>query len=414
MSHPPQPPSLPRDLVEEDFTDVAILVVAAGRGARMGFGAPKQFRRMAGKSLLSHTLEALAAAAPGATLLTVIDASGLPAYQTAIAETSSAVRQALAAPAFGGATRLASAHAGLEKLHELAKPIKVVLIHDAARIFVTKKLVYDAIHFARSHGACAPGVAVVDTIRQVDAAGHATSTLDRARLRAIQTPQGFDFELILAAHRKAAAEAVSDVSDDAGIAERAGHSVRLFEGDPENWKITTMQDFERAESRLLANRSDVRVGQGFDVHAFCDGDHVWIGGVRIPHERGLDGHSDADVLMHAMTDALLGAIAEGDIGAHFPPSDPRWAGAASEIFLAYAAERVRQRGGVIAHVDGTLICEAPKLGPHRDAVRARLAAILDIEIERVAVKATTSERLGFTGRGEGIAAMASATVRLPG
>ena len=178
-------------------------------------------------------------------------------------------------------------------------------------------------------------------------------------------------------------------------------------------KVTTMADFDRAEARMLDDRPDIRLGQGFDVHAFCAGDHIWLGGVRVPHTQALDGHSDADVLMHAVTDALYGAIADGDIGAHFPPSDTQWKGAASDIFLRHAAERVRARGGLIAHIDATVICETPKVGPHRDAIRAKLAEILGIALDRVAVKATTSERLGFTGRGEGIAAMASATVRLP-
>ena len=203
------------------------------------------------------------------------------------------------------------------------------------------------------------------------------------------------------------------MTDDGAVAEWAGHQVHVFEGDPANMKVTNGEDFAIAEARLMGRLQDIRTGQGFDVHAFTDGDQVWLGGVSIPHVQGLLGHSDADVLMHAVTDAIYGALAEGDIGSHFPPSDPQWKGASSDIFLRHAAQRVRERGGMIAHVDGTVICEAPKVGPHRDAIRARLAEILGVDVSRVAVKATTSEQLGFTGRREGIAAMALATVRLP-
>ena len=229
----------------------------------------------------------------------------------------------------------------------------------------------------------------------------------------MQTPQAFHFAELLRAHRAAAEAGVGTLSDDAAVAEWAGLEVRIFPGDPLNMKLTTPADFAEAERRLLADLPDVRTGQGYDVHAFADGDHVWLGGVKIPHGRALSGHSDADVLMHAITDAILGAIADGDIGSHFPPSDPQWKGAASDIFLRHAVKRVRARGGMIAHVDGTIVCEAPKVGPHRDAIRAKLAEIMDMSLDRVAVKATTSEELGFTGRREGIAAMATATVRLP-
>jgi 2-C-methyl-D-erythritol 4-phosphate cytidylyltransferase/2-C-methyl-D-erythritol 2,4-cyclodiphosphate synthase len=229
----------------------------------------------------------------------------------------------------------------------------------------------------------------------------------------VQTPQAFRFDLLLAAHRQAADAGEYDLTDDAAVVERAGHAVYVFEGDKENMKLTTADDFTRAEARLLGNLADIRCGQGFDVHAFGPGDHVWLGGLKIPHDHGLVGHSDADVLAHAVTDAILGALADGDIGAHFPPSDPQWKGAASSVFLADAVARVKARGGLLAHVDATIICEHPKIGPHRDAIRQNLAQIMDVALSRVAVKATTSERLGFTGRGEGIAALATATVRLP-
>jgi 2-C-methyl-D-erythritol 4-phosphate cytidylyltransferase/2-C-methyl-D-erythritol 2,4-cyclodiphosphate synthase len=229
----------------------------------------------------------------------------------------------------------------------------------------------------------------------------------------VQTPQAFRFDVLLAAHRQAADAGDDDLTDDAAVVERAGHAVYVFEGDKENMKLTTADDFARAEARLLGDLADVRCGQGFDVHAFGPGDHVWLGGVKIPHDRGLDGHSDADVLTHAITDAILGALADGDIGAHFPPSDPKWKGAASSLFLADAVQRVKARGGLLAHIDATIVCERPKIGPHRDAIRAKLATIMEISPSRVALKATTSERLGFTGRGEGIAALATTTVRLP-
>ena len=238
-------------------------------------------------------------------------------------------------------------------------------------------------------------------------------TLDRSRLRTVQTPQSFHFDLIIEAHRRAAAAGLEDFSDDAALAEWAGHRVNLFEGETGNVKLTTNDDFLRAEAARAAALADIRTGNGFDVHAFAEGDHVMLAGVRIPHTRGVTGHSDADVALHALVDAILGALAEGDIGQHFPPSDPQWRGASSDRFLAFACERVRARHGMIAHLDVTVVCEAPRVSPHRDAMRERIAAIAGISPARVAVKATTSEKLGFTGRSEGIVAMATATVRLP-
>jgi 2-C-methyl-D-erythritol 4-phosphate cytidylyltransferase/2-C-methyl-D-erythritol 2,4-cyclodiphosphate synthase len=254
---------------------------------------------------------------------------------------------------------------------------------------------------------------VTDTVKRVDADGTVAETLDRTSLRLIQTPQGFAFKPLLEAHRRALAEGREDFTDDAALAEWAGMKVTVFEGEAGNIKITHPDDFARAEAMQLAALSDIRTGTGIDVHAFGPGDHVMIGGVRIPHGHALTGHSDADVGLHALVDALLGALADGDIGSHFPPSDPQWKGASSDRFFAFAVERVKARGGMIAHLDLTLVCEAPKIGPHRDALRANIARLADIDLSRVAVKATTSERLGFTGRGEGIAAYATATVRLP-
>ncbi|MEK8093111.1 bifunctional 2-C-methyl-D-erythritol 4-phosphate cytidylyltransferase/2-C-methyl-D-erythritol 2,4-cyclodiphosphate synthase [Methylocystis sp. IM3] len=398
-----------------DQTLVSILVVAGGRGSRAGEGLPKQYRSLAGASVLARTLEAMHAAAPAARLTVVIHPDDRALYAASVSELTDSARAALAAPALGGALRQESVRNGLEAIAREAEP-EIVLIHDAARPFADPALVARAIAAARDHGAAVPGVPLNDTVKEIDAAGFVVATPDRARLRAVQTPQSFRFPLILAAHREAAAGG-REYTDDAMIAEAAGCAVHVFPGDARNFKLTTPEDFARAMQQLappsLAALPDVRMGQGYDVHAFAEGDKVWLGGVAIPHSHALAGHSDADVLMHAITDAVLGAIAEGDIGAHFPPSDPQWKGAASEIFLAHACKLVRERGGMIAHVDATVVCEAPKVGPHREAIRASLAKIMGLDIGRVAIKATTTENLGFTGRREGIAALAIATVRLP-
>ena len=394
---------------------VAILVVAGGRGARAGEGLPKQYRRLAGQSVLAHTLAAMRAGAPDARITVVIHPDDRPLYDESLAGLPPDLRAVIAAPAIGGATRQASVRNGLNAIARAGAP-EIVLIHDAARPFADPALIARAVEAGRAHGAAVPGVPLNDTIKEIDASGFVTGTPERARLRAVQTPQAFRFSLIHAAHRLAGADG-REFTDDAMIAEAAGHAVVVFAGDAANFKLTTPEDFARAMEQLgdtpLAALPDIRVGQGYDVHAFDAGDRVWLGGVAIPHSRGLAGHSDADVLMHAVTDAILGAIAAGDIGAHFPPSDPQWRGAASEIFLAHACRLVRERGGRIAHVDATVVCEAPKVGPHRDAIRESLARIMEIEVSRVAIKATTTEKLGFTGRSEGIAALAIATVRLP-
>jgi len=262
-------------------------------------------------------------------------------------------------------------------------------------------------------GAAVPGLPVSDTVKAIDASGRVVETLDRARLRTVQTPQAFGYSALLAAHRKAHAAGRDDFTDDAALAEWAGMVVGVFEGEATNAKLTTAEDFVRAEMENLAALGDVRTGVGYDVHAFTAGDHVMLGGVRIPHDCGVAGHSDADVALHALVDAILGALAEGDIGVHFPPSDPQWRGASSDRFLAFAVERVRQRGGLIAHLDVAIVCEAPRIGPYREAIRSRVAAIAGIAADRVGLKATTSEKLGFIGRREGLAAYATATVRLP-
>jgi len=390
---------------------VGLLVVAGGRGARLGGERPKQYLSLAGRPLIARTLEALASGFPFSAATVVIRAEDRALYDEAIGDLRPAAAAALTAPAIGGATRQESVLAGLEAL-AAAKP-EIVLIHDAARPFPSPALVGRAVEAAERHGAAAPGTAMSDTVKQVDSDGRVLATPPRSGLRAVQTPQAFRFPFILDAHRRAAAAGVGDLTDDVAVAEWAGAPAYVFEGDGANVKVTTMQDLEAAEARLSAGAGETRVGQGFDVHAFAPGDGLWLCGVRIPHSAGLTGHSDADVALHALADAIYGALAEGDIGQHFPPSEPQWKGAASKVFLAHAVERVRARGGRIVHLDVTLICEAPKIGPHREAMRARIAEIAGLDIGRVAVKATTTERLGFTGRAEGIACLAAATLRLP-
>ena len=390
---------------------IGLLVVAGGRGVRLGADRPKQYLSCAGRPLIVHTLEALAASFPFLAITVVIRPDDRAFYDQALAHLKADAAAAIGPPAIGGATRQQSVLAGLEAL-AAAEP-EIVLIHDAVRPFPSPALIARAIDAAERHGAAAPGTAMSDTVKQVDVDGRVLATPPRSALRAVQTPQAFRFPLILEAHRRAAAAGVGDLTDDVAVAEWAGAPAYVFEGDPANVKVTTMQDLEAAAARLAASPGETRVGQGFDVHAFAPGDHLWLCGVRIPHSARLSGHSDADVGLHALADAIYGALAEGDIGQHFPPSDPQWKGAASKLFLAHAAERVRARGGAIVHLDATLICEAPKIGPHREAMRARVAEIAGLDIGRVAVKATTSEKLGFTGRGEGIACLATATVRLP-
>src|SRR5215472_3903255 len=385
---------------------IAAVVVAGGRGLRAGGDVPKQYREIAGEPVIRPALAAFLSHPQVGAVQPVIHAQDESAFRAATAGLTN-----LLPPILGGATRQASVRAGLEALASRAPAI--VLIHDAARPFLTDALIGRAIVAGKASGAAVPAVAIADTVKKIDEAAQVTETLDRSHLRTVQTPQAFAFSLIVAAHRRAAAAGLADFSDDAALAEWAGHRVSVFEGEAGNVKLTTNDDFVRAEMLRQAALGDVRTGNGFDVHAFADGDHVMLGGVRIPHSRGVTGHSDADVALHALVDAILGALAEGDIGAHFPPSDPQWKGAGSERFLAFACERVRKRGGMIAHLDITIICEEPRIGPHRDAMRARVAEIAGIGIDRVAVKATTSEKMGFTGRSEGIVAMATATVRLP-
>jgi 2-C-methyl-D-erythritol 4-phosphate cytidylyltransferase/2-C-methyl-D-erythritol 2,4-cyclodiphosphate synthase len=396
----------------------AVVVVAAGRGLRAGGDRPKQYRRLAGRPVLTWALEAVLAADPQADVVAVVHADDWAEYREAADLVAAPLRARLWEPVTGGATRQASARAGLERLADRpGGPPALVAIHDGARpLLLTqdpRRLLHQAFAGANQHGAAIPALPVTDTIKSVDAADRVIATLERANLRAIQTPQAFRFEAILAAHRQAAAADRSDFSDDGGLAQWAGLAVHAFPGDTENVKLTTPRDFAMAERALASACGDMRVGQGFDVHAFGPGDHVVLGGVKLVHNRGLVGHSDADVLLHALTDAILGGLGEADIGAHFPPTDPQFRLAPSQIFLKDALARLAARRGILAHLDATLVCEAPRIGPYRDAIRANIAAIAGIGLDRVALKATTSERLGFTGRGEGIAALAVATLRLP-
>ncbi len=384
----------------------AVVVVAAGRGTRAGGDLPKQFADIAGRPVLAHTLAAFQAHPSVDRIVVVSHLDDRALYERAVAGRT----EKLAAPVSGGATRQASVLAGLDAL--AADAPDLVLIHDAARPFVDAGTIDRVIAaLADADGALA-ALQVADTLKRQAADGTTAGTVERAGLWRAQTPQGFRFGPILTAHRRAAAAGRSDFTDDAAVAEWAGLLVKLVTGSAQNFKITTAEDLAMAAERLTPPR-EIRTGQGFDVHRFRDGDHVWLCGVRIPHDHGLEGHSDADVGLHALTDALLGTIGDGDIGQHFPPSDPQWKGAASHLFLADAARRVRERGGRVVNVDVTLLCEAPRIGPHRVAMAARVAEILGLTPDRVGVKATTTEQLGFTGRREGIAALAIATVSLP-
>jgi 2-C-methyl-D-erythritol 4-phosphate cytidylyltransferase / 2-C-methyl-D-erythritol 2,4-cyclodiphosphate synthase len=383
----------------------AAILVAAGRGLRAGAGGPKQYREIGGQTVIYRAMEAFCRHPDVFAVQPVVNPDDAAVFNAAVA----GLRHQ--PPTNGGATRQASVHAGLEAL--VAEKPDIVLIHDAARPFVTPAVISRAIGAAGRTGAAVPAISVTDTIKQVSDTGDVEATPERARLRIAQTPQAFRFEVILDAHRRAACDGRSDFTDDAALAEWAGLTVATFEGDPANMKLTTPEDFVREEARFAAQLGDIRTGTGYDVHAFGDGDHLMLCGVRVPHNRGFLAHSDGDVGLHALVDAILGALADGDIGSHFPPSDPQWKGAASDRFLKYAVDRVIARGGRIANLEVTMICERPKIGPLRDTMRARIADITGLDISRVAVKATTSERLGFTGREEGIAATASATIRLP-
>lgn len=385
------------------MTTCTALIVAGGTGQRFGAERPKQYLDLAGKPILRRTVEAFLGHPAVSSVQLVIDPAWREFYDTAVAGLD------LPEPVSGGATRQDSVRNGLEAIAARGGCDRV-LIHDAARPLIDAATITAVIAVLDATPGAIAAVPVADTLKR-GAAGTVTGTVDRDGLWRAQTPQGFRFPLILDAHRAAAGLALTD---DAAVAERAGLAVALVPASEENFKVTTPDDLVRASRLLMASLGDVRTGSGYDVHRFTDGDFVTLCGLRVPHDQGLDGHSDADVGLHALTDAILGALAAGDIGSHFPPSDPQWRGADSAKFLRHAADLVAARGGIIAHADITIICERPKIGPHRTAMTSRVAGILGIAVDRVSVKATTTERLGFTGRGEGIAAQAVATIRLPG
>jgi len=366
------------------------LLVAAGTGSRAGGDTPKQYREIAGRPLLAHAVDHLRHPRIDAVQV-VIGAGQDEAYRAAVGD------RALPSPILGGATRRMSVRNGLEALADAER----VLIHDAARPFLPAAVIDRLLSALDTHDGAVPALPVTDTLARADG-----EPVPRDGLVRVQTPQAFQLDAIRRAH---AAWTGGEASDDAQIARAAGLRVATVEGDPALDKLTFDADFRRAEAALLGPR----VGFGFDVHAFAAGRELWLGGVRIAHDKGLAGHSDADVVLHALTDAILGALGAGDIGDHFPPSDPQWRGAASSLFLEHARDLVAQAGGRIAHADVTIICEAPRIGPYRDSMRARIAALLRLPPARISIKATTTERLGFAGRGEGIAAQAVATLRLP-
>ena len=368
----------------------AAIIVAAGRGSRAGGVMPKQWRILAGRSVADRSIGAFRGLVDHIVL--VVSAQDCDAWEQ--------YRDTGLILAEGGPDRAASVRNGLSALDGLG--VSRVLIHDVARPCVSERIIRDVLGALDHSRAAAPGLAVTDALWTGDGA-IVTGTRDRTGLFAAQTPQGFHLDAILDAHSAHPGGAADDVE----VARSAGIDVAIVPGDPDNLKITTPGDFARAE-RIVGMDMDVRLGNGYDVHRFGPGDHVILCGIPVAHDRGLQGHSDADVGMHAITDAIYGALAQGDIGQHFPPSDPQWKGAASDIFLRHAAQLAQTMGYRISNVDCTLVCEYPKIGPHAAAMRETLAAILGLRPDQVSVKATTSERLGFTGRGEGIAALATA------
>jgi 2-C-methyl-D-erythritol 4-phosphate cytidylyltransferase/2-C-methyl-D-erythritol 2,4-cyclodiphosphate synthase len=387
----------------------AALIVAAGSGVRAGLaqGRPKQYAIAGGEPVLRRTLRVFLEHPQVRRVLCAIRAGDEALYEEAVAGLASGK---LLPPVPGGATRQLSVLAGLEVL--AAHSPGGVIIHDAARPFISAECIAATLTALQHFDGAIAAAPVTDTLKRGEG-GRIAGTVAREGLWRAETPQTFHFRKILEAHRAAAQTGRTDFTDDAAIAEWAGLSVALTANAGQNMKITTAGDLAMADTISSGGRAapaDVRCGTGFDVHAFGEGDHVTLCGVRIPHSQGVTAHSDGDAGLHALTDALLGTIGAGDIGDHFPPSDPQWRGADSAIFLEHAVKLMRERGGRVTNADITLVCERPKIGPHREAMRARLAALLGVERERVSVKATTSEGLGFTGRREGIAALATATV----
>ena len=373
------------------------IIVAGGSGLRAGGGVPKQFAGIAGRSLVDHAVTSFRSHPLVDAVVVVVPAGREDAVASLVPAAGRVV--------VGGATRRESVASGLAAAEALGGAR--ILVHDAARPFIPAAVIDRVLAALDVHDGATPALPVADTLARGD--GSLGEVVSRAGLHRIQTPQGFRTSALRAAHADWPREA--EATDDAQMVRRLGGSVAVVQGDPMLEKITYAEDFAAAEARL---DWETRTATGFDVHRLEEGEELWLGGVLIQHERGLSGHSDADVALHALTDALLGTVAAGDIGTHFPPNDPQWKGASSDRFLQHAASLIAERGGRIGFVDLTLICESPKIGPHRAAMTARIAELLDLAPDRVSVKATTTERLGFTGRGEGIAAQAVATVRLPG
>lgn len=392
---------------------IAALIVAAGRGTRMGPASPgpKQYARIGGSTVLARSLGAFLDHPQVTSVTAVIHADDHALYAEAIAGLVDPDGK-LTAPVVGGATRQMSVTNGLEALASRSAPPRLILVHDAARPFVDGATISRVIGALATHPFAIAAERLADTLKRESATGTVAGTLDRSGLWRAQTPQGLGLAAALPLYRKAAAEGHLDFTDDAAVAEWGGLAVALVPGNARNTKITTAEDLAMA-NQLLQPALEPRTGSGFDVHRFEPGDHVWLCGVKVPHTHKLEGHSDADAPLHALTDAILGALGDGDIGQHFPPSDEKWRGAASRLFVEDAARRVRERGGRITNVDITILCEAPRVGPHREAMRAAIADMLRLTIDRVGVKATTTETMGFTGRREGLAALATATVLLP-
>lgn len=378
-------------------TDNIGLIVAAGQGKRAGEGLPKQYRQIAGKAILAHAIDNLLAHPEIDTVQVVIADGHQTLYQEAVGDRD------LPQPVIGGVFRRDSVINGLKAAHD--RGYKRVLIHDAARPFLPKTAIDRLLDALKSSKAAIPVLPVVDTLvnQEVEA-------VDRNLFHRVQTPQAFDLETVIAAHQ--AWTGSDEPTDDAQVVRAFGKKIALVTGDRLLEKLTYPADFSVAEAQMTEKMISV-CGSGFDVHCFEAGDHIMLGGIKIPHDHGLAGHSDADVALHALTDALLGAIADGDIGTHFPPSDPQWKGANSTQFLEYAVALAKKAGAIIDHADVTVICEAPKVGPYRPAMRKHIAQILGLPEQRVSIKATTTEKLGFTGRKEGIAAQAVTSIRLP-
>ena len=387
---------------------VAAVIVAGGSGLRAGGERPKQYQLIGGRPVIWWTCRAFLQHSAIDVVQPVIGEG----HEQMFAEATDGLDLPL--PVIGGSTRQESCRIGIESVAR-HKPAKV-LIHDAARPFVSAALIDSVIGWLDRFPAAIPGMPVAETLKFAPG-GMVSRTVDRAAIWTAQTPQGFTYDDILAAYRKAESEQTQGLTDDASVAEHAGIAISMIMGEIENRKLTTADDIVMADrdmtARLLQDRPEVRVGQGIDVHPFDEGDAVILCGVPIPYTQRLKGHSDADVAMHALTDAILGTIGEGDIGTHFPPSDPQWKGAASRIFLAKAMELLQAKRGIIANADITILAEAPKVSPHVTAMRAYLAPLLHVDPSRIAIKATTMEKLGAIGRKEGIMAYATVTVRLP-